>query len=310
VAAPFRGEFDLLSAWTLAKAVKKHDIDIIHGHTGHAHTYACLARMLAGRGKVVVSRRVDFPPRRGLLNRWKYSRPDRIIAISNFIAGVLRDYGIEESRLEVVHSVTDASRFVGVEPLPRSALGIPEGVPLLVNVAALVGHKDHATLIDAMPSVLRELPELRLLILGDGELRPVIEAQIDRLGVGRSVSLLGYRKDVPQLLKMADAFVISSKEEGLGSAVIEAMACGLPVVATAAGGIPETVIHEKTGLLVPVGDAEALAAAIVRIFRDSQLVDLVKENIKEQVRRFSVDSMVEGNLAVYRRLINVGTPIS
>lgn len=304
VAAPMRSEFDPMSAWILAKAIRRHEIDIIHAHTSHAHTHACLARMLARRGKVVVSRRVDFPPRKGMMNRWKYSMPDRVVAVSNFIAGVMREYGYDESKLDVVHSGTDPSRFVGVEPLPRSAFGVPDGVPLLANTAALVGHKDHATLMAAMPFVLRELPDLHLVCIGEGELRPAIEAQIAELAIGKSVTLLGHRRDVPQILKAADAFVLSSKEEGFGGVAIEAMASGLPVVCTAAGGMSETVVHEKTGLLVPIRNPEALAAAIVRIFREPELVATLKKNGAEQGERFSIDRMIEGNLNVYQSLLS------
>jgi glycosyltransferase involved in cell wall biosynthesis len=303
VGAPFATEFDPWTAWTLARTVNRCKIDILHAHTSHAHTAACLARVLAGRGKVVVSRRVDFPPRNGPLNRWKYRLPDHFIAVSGFIAQVMRDYGIEESRLTVVHSATDPARF-DVAPLPRSALGVPEGVPLLGNVAALVGHKDHATLLSAMPFVLRELPALHLVIVGDGELRPRIEAEIARLGLGRSVHLLGYRKDVPRILRALDAFVLSSKEEGFGGAALEAMACGLPVVSTAAGGMPETVIHEKTGLLTPVRDPQALAAAVTRVFRDPGLAAALAQGARSFVHDgFTVDTMVEGNLRIYERLI-------
>ena len=304
VPAPFLGEFDLWTAALLARAVKRHAIDVLHAHTSHAHTAACLARRLARRGKVVVSRRVDFAPRKGPLNRWKYAQPDTIVCVADYIADVLRAYGVPESRLAVVHSGIDPARF-DVEPLPRSALGAPEGVPLLGNVAALVGHKDHANLLAAMPLVLRELPDLRLVIVGEGELRAQLEAQIAQLGLARAVTLLGYRDDVPRILRALDAFVLSSRMEGFGGVCTEAMACGLPVVSTAAGGMPETVIHEQTGLLAPTRDPEALAAAVVRIFREPDLARRLAANGRHQAtERFSHQRMVEGNLAVYAEVLS------
>ncbi len=299
VEAPFRGEFDPVTAWKLARAIRKHDIDVVHAHTSHAHTYACLARAVAGRGWVVVSRRVDFIPRGGPLNRWKYGRPDRIVAISERIRDLLHAYGVDESRLRVVHSGIDPGRL-DVEPIPRAELGVPERVPLLGNVAALVGHKDHATLIAALPEVLRHLPDLRVVIAGEGELRPRIEAQIAELGVGRAVTLLGYRSDVPRILRALDAFVLSSKLEGLGTSVLDAMACGLPVVATSGGGIPEMITDGETGLLSPPEDPAALARNIVRAFRDRDAARRMGEKARARVmERFTVDRMVEGNLAVY-----------
>lgn len=303
IAAPFWGEWDLWTAWTLARAVKTCDIHILHAHTSHAHTSACLARALARRGKLVVSRRVDFVPKGTFVNRWKYDYPDHFIAISGRITEVLRDFGVQEPRLTLVHSGIDPARF-DVEPLPRSTIGVPEGVPLLGNVAALVGHKDHSTLLAAIPLVLREVPDLRLVIAGEGELRPALEKQIAELGIASSVRLLGYRTDIPRLLRALDAFVISSKQEGLGTAILDAMACELPVVATAGGGISELVAHERTGLLTPIQNPEALASAIVRVFREPALASVIAQNGRRLVvDRFTVDAMIEGNLRVYQRVL-------
>lgn len=303
LALPFRGEVDPVTVLGLAGAIKAHAIDIIHAHTSHAHTYACLARMIARRGHVVVSRRVDFVPKRHLVNRWKYRAPNRIVAISECIGRVLLDWGVEPERLRVVRSGVDPARF-DVPPLSREELGIPPGVPLLGNLAALVGHKDHATLLNAMPAVLRELPDLRLVILGEGKLRPELEAQIARLSIGHRVMLLGYRKDAPRVLRALDVFVMSSKEEGLGTATVEALMCRKPLVATAGGGIPEIIRDGDTGLLVPVGDSAALAAAIVRVFRDSALAEAIAARGYDfATKECTADAMVEGNLRVYEELL-------
>ena len=300
--APFLGEVDLWTARTLARAVTRHAIDVLHAHTSHSHALACFARALAGRGKVVVSRRVDFPPKRHVLNRWKYGKSDCIIAISSRIAEVMREFGVGESRLQTVHSGIDPGRF-DVEPLARTELGVPEGAPLLVNVAALVDHKDHTTLLAAMPAVVRALPMLRLVIAGEGKLRRRLEAQIQELGLTHAVTLLGQRTDVPRLLRSADAFVLSSKLEGLGTSVLDAMACELPVVATAAGGIPEMVHHEKTGLLVPPQQPRALADAVIRVCREKETARSIAKAGKDLVhKQFTVDHMVEGNLRVYKML--------
>jgi len=304
VAAPFQGELDLYTAWRLAQAVKRYRIDILHAHTGHAHTMACLAKTFARRGKVVVSRRIDLPPTRHPINRWKYAAPDQIVAISNCIAGVMRDFGVAPARLSVVYSGIDPSRF-NVRPLPRAALGVPEDAPLLANVAALVDHKDHATLLAAMPEVLRTIPVLRLVIAGEGASRPQLEAQTARLGIEHAVTLLGRRDDVPRLLRASDAFVLSSKGEGLGTSILDAMACELPVVATDAGGIPEMVAHEQTGFLVPAQDPGALAQAIIRVFQDRETARAVASGGYKLVHeRFTVDRMVEGNLRVYEKVLD------
>lgn len=304
IPVPCRGELDLATAWTLARAVRRHRIDILHAHSSHALTYALLARRFAGHGKVVASRRVDFPPNDNLFSRWKYRRPDRIIAISDCIGAVLRRYGVPNDRLRVVHSGIDPQRFANVAPLSRAELGVPDTAALVGNVGALVGHKDHATLINAMPYVLKEVPNAHLVIAGDGPLRPQLDDLIARLAINAHATLLGRRDDVPRLLHALDLFVMSSKEEGLGTSVLDAMACGVPVVATAAGGIPEMVKDGATGILSPVGDSARLAEGIVRVLQNTVSRDTLVENARRMVYdRFTVDRMVEGNLRVYEEVL-------
>lgn len=302
-AFPFLGEIDLYTASGLARLVRRHAIEIVHAHTSHTHTIACLARRLAGRGRVVVSRRVDFPPSPGWWSRLKYSWPDRFVAISNAIAKVMIDAGIPSDRISVVHSAIDPARLQA-QPLSKAELKLPEGAFVIGNVAALVGHKDQATLLHAMRGVVDTKPDAHLLIAGEGPLRNELTALCDRLGLMEHVHFLGYRNDVPALLNSLDLFVMSSKEEGLGTSVLDAMACGIPVVATAAGGIPEMVRHEETGLLVPIGDAVALAFSILAAARTTDLSKRLAANGAEMVaREFHVDSMVQGNLAIYTDLL-------
>jgi glycosyltransferase involved in cell wall biosynthesis len=142
------------------------------------------------------------------------------------------------------------------------------------------------------------------VIAGDGPLRESLEAQIARLGIGDRVKLLGYRSDVPNLLRTLDLFVLSSCEEGLGTSVLDAMVCRVPVVATVAGGIPEMVTVGETGSLVPSRDPEALAAGIIEALTCRDLAEARARRAEALVReRFSVDRMVEGNLRVYEELL-------
>ena len=307
VACPFANEGDLLTAWRLARYVRQNHIDILHAHTGHTHTMACLARTLARRGRVIVSRRVDFAPASNPFNRLKYAWPDRMVAISDRIAQVLRDSGLPEQRITVVHSAIDPARL-DAPPLSKADLGVPEDALVIGNVAALVDHKDQTTLLHAMACVVHELPRAHLLIAGEGPLRPALTALRDTLGLNDRVHFLGYRNDVPGILRALDVFVMSSKEEGLGTSVLDAMACGIPVAATAGGGIPEMVRDGQTGLLVPVGDAPALAKAILRLANDRAFAATLTRDAHALVlENFTVDRMVEGNLAVYESALAANT---
>jgi glycosyltransferase involved in cell wall biosynthesis len=164
------------------------------------------------------------------------------------------------------------------------------------NVARLAEQKGQSTLIKAAPLVLRERPEARFVLVGDGELR----ADLERLADGLPIEFRGRRDDVPALLAEFDVFAFPSLFEGLCLAVIEAHAEGVPVEATPVGGIRETVVDGETGLLVPTQDAPALAAAILRLLGDRDLAERLATEARRRVReRFSLERMVRETLALY-----------
>lgn len=299
LALPFWAEIDLYTAWKLAQVVYAHDIDVIHAHTSHTHMIACLTRKFTQQGTVVVSRRVSFPPKQDAINRWKYRAPDVFVAVSDKVAEVLVSSGIDPDKVRRVHSAVDLARL-NVGPACRAELGVPEGVPLVFSAGALVGHKDHANLLDAIAAARETLPEIRAIVAGEGELRQPLEAQIAALDLNECVTLLGHREDVPQLMRAADCYVSSSWSEGLGTSVLEALACETPVVAADAGGIPEMVIPGKTGYLVPSRDPGALASAIVEALSSPKhAAKMANAGRKLVEQAFTVDAMAEGNLAVY-----------
>ena len=204
----------------------------------------------------------------------------------------------------MVHDGIDVAK---VQRLPRLdahvEFWLPHGVPLVMNVGALVGHKGQTHLLDAMPIVMREVPDAHLVILGEGELRTPLERQVKELHLERAVRMPGFREDVLSLMKSADLFVMSSVTEGLGSAVLDAMAMALPVVGTRAGGIPEAVVDGETGLLVQPGEPKPLAAAIVRLLKDPPLRAQYGHAGQARVAaHFGLDALVDGTLAVYRGL--------
>ena len=149
---------------------------------------------------------------------------------------------------------------------------------------------------------MREVPDVHVVIFGEGELRAPLEKQIKHLGLDKRILLPGFREDVLSLVKSADLFVMSSVTEGLGSAVLDAMAMGLAVVGTRAGGIPEAVVPGVTGLLVDPGEPQPLAAAIVRLLKDPDLRRTYGHAGRKRVGElFGVDRLVEGTLAAYEK---------
>lgn len=274
--------------WHLRRTIATFQPDVIHAHDSHALTL--VATVALGR-KVVATRRVEF--RIGRFTAWR--RPDRIIAISEAVKRVLVEDDIASEAVDVVHDGIDveAVRQAAIPPLNiRQQLGIAEGTPLAVNAAALTGEKDHRTLIRAAHYARQKRPELHWVIAGEGKLRDSLVAEINRLGLGDRVHLIGQVDRVNALIAEASVFVLSSKSEGLGSVVLNALALGRPVVATDAGGIPEILPEE---VLVPVDAPEAMAQKVVDMLDHPTPLPFPP--------RFSANAMAHGVLDVYRALV-------
>jgi glycosyltransferase involved in cell wall biosynthesis len=299
-----RGEVGITSVTGTAAALREFEPQVLHLHDAHAVLIGSLAAKLARTPAVVVSRRVDFR----INSRWKYTwAVDRIIAISEAVRAVLVDCRIPPERISVVHSGIDVSRFDRPPPREdaRRELGLPEDRLAVGMVAALTDHKGHRFLLDAWPQVVAAEPRAQLLLAGAGELEKDLKSQVERLGVGDSVRFLGFHADVLGLLAALDLFVLSSHLEGLCTSLMDAMAAGLPVVATSAGGIPEVVEDGRTGVLVPPREPGPLAEAILAVLADPPRREELGRAGRESVReRFNCDRMVEGTLEIYDQVLN------
>jgi len=304
-----RGEWDVVAAFKIRRIVARGHYDICHMHTAHAHMLGALAtRLFRRRPVMVVSRRVDFSlhkmPFR--LSRLKYMMGvDRFVTTSEYIREVMIHDGIDGNKIVAVHSCQDPSRFESVPPDGlRSELGIPEGVPVLGNVSALVDHKGQCYLLEAMPIILKEIPDLVLVVVGEGELRDALTRQSERLGIADHVLFVGHRNDVVRFYALFDVFVMSSKMEGVGGAMLEAMGMRCPVVTTNAGGMPEVVQHGVNGLVAERCNPESLARSVLRMFQDRELrTRCIEAGRRTLLEEFSVDRLVERTLAVYRETL-------
>lgn len=300
-----RSELGPRAILALRRVLRERPFDLVHAHTTHAHALGAAAARLAGGVAVVVARRVDFTIYKQPFAYWKYAfGVDRYVAISRAIRNVLIEDGLPPEKIALVHSGVDPDKWAGADPGPlRAELGIAPEDRVVANVAALVGHKDHETLVAAMPAVLAREPRALLLVAGDGKLQAAREAQARGLGVAGRVRFLGYRKDVGAILAAAELFVLSSQLEGLCTSILDAMSMRLAVIATRVGGIPEIVRDGENGLLVPVRDPAALADAIGEALADRALARRLAEAGRRTVEEaFSADAMVEGNLRVYREV--------
>jgi glycosyltransferase involved in cell wall biosynthesis len=310
-AAPFtsRGILDLKLAKHLATVCHQRKVSIIHAHDSHAHSAAVLAAALFGlHVPVILSRRVDFPVSRNAFSRWKYNHPSirKILCVSKKIEAVMRNDIKDTSKLTVIYDGIDISRFATVDRATVLAeFGWPASAVVIGNASALADHKDYFTFVDTAVRVLQKVPGAKFLVAGDGPERENIQQYIASKGMTEHICLAGFRSDVPRLLTCMNVFLMTSMTEGLGSIVLDAFAAGVPVVATRAGGIPEIVHDNETGLLAPVKDSAKLAEHVLRILSDPALAARLREQAQVFVRNFSKDKMAEATLQTYQEVIKI-----
>ena len=300
-----RTEVDLHAGWKLSRIIKDLKPDVVHAHDPHAVAAASLALSFMTSGKcpaLIASRRVAFHLKGNAFSRWKYHQVDCFVAASEAIHQMLIEDGIDRDRVVTVYEGIDLHR-VQAEPTANihAELWLPTHAPVVGAVGALTQEKGHKYLIDAAALVVREVPDARFVILGEGELRPALERQIKELHLDKHVLLPGFRADILSFIRSFDLFVMSSLAEGLGTSLLDAMALSKATVASDTGGIPEVVSHGKTGLLVPPREHRALATAISELLKDQERRERMGSAGLERIKRlFTAERMVEKTLGVYR----------
>lgn len=310
-------EVDFAAAFRLSRVIREYAPDIIHAHDPHAVSMAAMALSTLPAAKspaLAIARRVDFHLKRNAFSRWKYKQVDAAICSSDAIRRMVIEDGVDEAHAFTVYEGVQVEAIAAQPPADvHRELWLPAGAPVVGNIAALVAHKGQRFLVEAATAIVRARPDTQILIFGEGELRPALQRQIKSLGLDHHVKLVGFRPDILSLLCGLDVFVMSSLTEGLGTSILDAMAASRPVVATTAGGIPETVVDGVTGLLVPPGHAAPLAEAVIALLGDPARRQAMGAAGLARVREhFTVDRMVDATLAVYERVADrrraAGTP--
>ena len=305
-ALPMGGDLDLRLLWRLRRIIATEQPDVVHLHSRRgADLLGGIAARLCGV-KTVLSRRVDNPEP-GWWVRWKYRLYDRVITISQGIYEVLASEGVAPEKLVCVRSAVSPQAFARNcdREWFRETFQLTDGELTLAVIAQLIPRKGHRYLLQAMPELLADFPSLRVLLFGQGPEETRLRAQVEELGLADKVTFAGFRSDLPQILPCLDLVVHPALMEGLGISLLQAAGAGVPIVAVAAGGMPEVVRDGVNGLLVPPADSQALAAAISRLLADAQLRQRMGAAGRELVRQeFSVERMVAGNLQVYRQLLD------
>jgi len=300
-----KGKWDLSVAWRLYRLLRRERPTILHTWMFHANVPGRLLGRLAGVPIIISSERTM-----GQESRWRYrlnriTAPltDRVVCVSQQVADfVVQEVGIPQCKVVVIPNGIDLRNFkyLPAKRQARAALGLPYELALIGTVARLNPVKRLDVLLQALASV----NGVCAVIIGDGPERARLEALRKQLGLVERVRFVGQQSNVPEWLAAMDLFVLPSDWEGMSNALLEAMAVGLPVVATAVGGTPEVVVDGVTGLLVPPRDPEALAEAIIALLQDRERAEAMGRTGQERVERyFTVERMVQKTEALYEELI-------
>ena len=302
----------------LARHLRKLQPQVLHSYNFYGNVFSLPAARLAGVPCIVASIRdmgVYLTPRQKQLQRWVCRLADRVVVNAEAIRAWLIDQGYESSKIRVIRNGARIPVIDRTETRSRirSRLGIPHGARVVIMVSRLNPQKGIEDLIRAGVELSRRVPEVRFLVVGgpvlnyaadEGDYMDTLAAQASRLGIGERFLFTGMRHDVPELLQAADVAVLPSLSEGLPNSVIEAMASGLPVVATAVGGIPELISHGRSGLLVPPGDIAALNHALAMVLDDPRLAERLGAAARLRIQAgFSFEKMCLETEALYRAVL-------
>ncbi len=291
----FRRPGIVTHARAFARWCRERRLAVVHTSDLYMNIFALPAATMA-RVPVRIGNRREINPGKSAahiaMQRVAYSFAHRIVTNARAGAERLRREGVSPARVSVVPNGLDLGRFE-----PRPSRPARRRVAMVANLRP---EKGHDVLIDAAPEILRAFPLTHFDIVGGGPLRDAMVARVADRGLSAAFTFHGYCDDVPGRLKASDMFVLPSRSEAFPNAVLEAMAAGLPVIASDVGGIPEVVSHERTGLLVPPGDPSSLAGAVTRLLRDASLADRIAAAGRADVAaRYSFERMIDAFESIY-----------
>ncbi len=294
-----------LLPFRLSSLMKRKNIDIAHTHDSSANFYGGIAAKLAGV-KVNINTEhggIYFETKqKKLINRLLCHMNDCEICVSESIKKDLADMGLSKKKLRVIPNGIAFDKFDRDvdRRAKRNELGIKGTDFVITTVGRLSWEKGQELLLKAAPGIIKKVPNAKFLIVGDGPLRKFLENLAEKEGLGDRVLFMGVREDIPEILKTSDCYVLPSKYESFGLTILEAMAAGIPVVATDVGGVSEIVKHGETGLLISVRDSREVAEAVIRSAADISFSRSMAERAREMVRnRYRIEDMVKSHEDLY-----------
>jgi glycosyltransferase involved in cell wall biosynthesis len=308
IESSLRNSLDVAGALKLAQFVRQNQIEIVHAHIARDYPLAAFAVRRAGGARLILTRHVLFPLSR--IHKVLLRRVVRVIAVSQAVAdGLIKQDIFERDKIVVVHNGVEIKRFEKAKENDSAARPKPGGRLCVGMIGELAPIKGQENFLRAAAIVSSRRDDVDFTIAGEdksrtGENRRLLESMIFKLELGQRVRITGWADDVAELLRTFDVFVSASRSESFGIAMIEAMASGVPVVATMTAGAREIIDADRTGLLAPIGDAEALAEAILQLLDDpAKRQRLVADAQRMVSERFSLDRMVQRTEQVYQDVL-------
>lgn len=231
------------------------------------------------------------------IQRFVARRAEKVIVPSAYLKTIITQWGVPSEKIQVIYNACEAPAISESKEEARKTLGL-EG-KVIVSIGRLVPWKGFLGLIDIMPAMRAEIPDLMLVIVGDGPQRAELEKHAEKLGADGHVIFTGRaeRENVRRYLKAADVFALNAAYEGFSHQILEAMALGAPIVTTVVGGNVEVIDNEESGVLVAYNDKEALAQALRRVLQGGAFADMLAQNAKKKAETFSIKRMIEETIA-------------
>lgn len=304
---PFSNSFDFRTAAGLKDICKHESPALMHLHSSKSHGAAVLSGWIGNRTPMVLSRRVDFPLKKNWLSQKKYNYHGirKIVCVSDAIKEIVQEDIIDTQKAVTVYSGIDLNRFTKLSgDFFRRTFNIPENYYLIGNTSALAPHKDYFTFVKTVEELEKTNFPAFYFIIGTGPLEQEIKTYVEEKGLNKKIIFTGFLNNIPEILPELDLFLMTSETEGLGTSLLDAFACKVPVVATSAGGIPEIVIHEETGLIAAVKDHITLSHNVKRILNSPALKSKLAKNAYQLVQKFDKKVTAHQTLEIYKKILH------
>lgn len=312
-----RGRFDMKTVLAIRKFIQQKEISIVHSHNYKSNFYALVSAIGIDVKKITTCH--NWTTNKLKMNLYKnldklfMRKFDKVIAVSDVLKDEIVRSGIPSKKVSVIYNGVDVEKLqVACRKLQdenygkklRKQLGIKEDEKVIGTVGRLTEEKGHVYLLRAFKEVVSELPDTKLLIVGDGPLKESLKLKVQSLKLEKNVIFTGIRKDVPALLSIMDIFVLPSLDEGLPMAILEAMAAKIPVIATKVGAIPRVIENRENGILVSACSVQELTDALQTVLRGDELAKQMSDDGYHKVaEEFSSEKMAEKYCDLYEGLL-------